>query len=442
MEMNMFKIGCAEKELQIPLFVELYGYGPYAGRRNLGTIEKLFCRAFSFFNGEKRAMIIYSDICTTDGVYAAEMRAKIAAKLSLNPDSIAFVATHTHSAPALSYSSPDTSGIRNFEFQEYYKKTVLETAQEALYAEEEIVCADAGAAVPEKPLSYNRVDMERNITDPAVRYMRFKRADGSVKLIIHNHGIHGTCDNGSLYKYASSDWMGKVNRFIRERGIADFSLFLQGPAGDMMPAWDCNKDKDENSAAKLADEYLKALENDFANACPADFEKIDFIRRNTEFPTVKQTADDLRRDAAMLRTRGETQASRDYWAINAQRCDEMALLLEKGHSFTSCYDLQILSFGDAQFMFVPGELYVETGMELLAQSGAKFPFVGTVANGNGMYFFTEECAKRYPDISSPANLYGYYEIYCYMHSLRFKYQNNIGSFIIKSFKKLEEAQND
>ncbi|MBR2723430.1 MAG: hypothetical protein IKB77_03770, partial [Lentisphaeria bacterium] len=65
-----------------------------------------------------------------------------------------------------------------------------------------------------------------------------------------------------------------------------------------------------------------------------------------------------------------------------------------------------------------------------------------VANGNGMYFFTEECAKRYPDISSPANLYGYYEIYCYMHSLRFKYQNNIGNFIVKSFKKLEEAQND
>ena len=255
----MFKIGCAEKELQIPLFIELYGYGPYAGRRNLGTIEKLFCRAFTFFNGEKRILIIYSDICSTDGVYAAEMRAKIAARLNINPDGIAFVATHTHSAPAISYSSTDTSGIRNFEFQEYYKNTVLDVARNAMYSEEEITAADAGSAVPETPLSYNRVDPERNITDPAIRYMRFKRADGSVKLIIHNHGIHGTSDNGTLYKYASSDWPGKVNRFIKERQIADFSLVLQGPAGDMMPKWDCNKDKDENSAAKLADEYIKVF---------------------------------------------------------------------------------------------------------------------------------------------------------------------------------------
>lgn len=438
----MFKIGCAEKEFKIPLFVELYGYGPYAGRRNLRTIEKLYCRAFTFFNGSKRAMIVYSDICSTDDVYARELRAKIASKLKMNPESIAFAATHTHSGPSLCYTSPDTSGIRNAEMQEYYKQTVLEVAETAFESEEEIADIDAGAAAPETPLSYNRVDPEKNITDPAIRYMRFKRADGSIKLIIHNHGIHGTSDNGALYKYASSDWMGKVNRFIRERGLAEFSLFLQGPAGDMMPKYDCNKDKDENAAAKLADEYIKVLEKDFANAQTIKSDNISFTLKTVEFPTVKQSAAELRADAAHLRSRGETQAEKDYWAINAARCEEMALLADKGHTFEAFHDLQIINIGEAQFMFVPGELYVESGMELMQNSAAEFPFIATVSNGNGRYLFTKECAERYPSITSAANLYGYYEIYCYMHFHCYKYQNNISDFLIKSFKKLENSQND
>ena len=438
----MFKIGCAEQELKVPLFVELYGYGPYAGRRNIGTVEKLYCRAFSFFDGEKRAVIIYSDICTTDDVIAGELRLKIAAKLCISPESIAFAATHTHSAPAISYISPDTSGIRNYEFIEYYKRMVLEVAEQSFANEEEINSADAGAAVPAEALSYNRVDRKTNITDPAIRYMRFKRADGSVKLLIHNHGIHGTSDNGSLYRYVSSDWMGKVNRFVRERGIAEFSLFLQGPAGDMMPARDCNKDKDENAAAKLADEYIAVMEKDFADAKSLNFENISFSLKNFEFPTVRQSAAQLRADAEALRKRGKTQQERDYWAINAQRCEEMAMMVEKGNSLASYHNLQIITLGDAQFMFVPGELYVEAGIELLKKSAAEYPFIVTVSNGNGRYFFTQKSAELYPDINSAGELYGYYEIYGYMHALKFKYQNNITDFIIKSFKKMEESKND
>ena len=47
----MFKIGCAEEELKVPLFAELYGYGHYAARRNTGVHEPLYCRAFSFNDG-------------------------------------------------------------------------------------------------------------------------------------------------------------------------------------------------------------------------------------------------------------------------------------------------------------------------------------------------------------------------------------------------------
>ena len=79
----MFKLGCAEKMLEVPLFVELYGYGPFMGRRNQGTLEPLYARAFSFFDGEKRFLIFYSDTGSIPTDYAREFRSYFAEKYNL-----------------------------------------------------------------------------------------------------------------------------------------------------------------------------------------------------------------------------------------------------------------------------------------------------------------------------------------------------------------------
>ena len=434
----MFRIGCAEQQLEIPLFVELYGYGPYAGRRNTGVHEPLYCRAFSFFNGEKRVMIIYSDLCSTDDQYAREMRAVIASRLRINPEGIAFVATHTHSGPAMSADSPDTSGIRNAEFQDYWKRVVLKVAVQAFHDEEEIASAEAGKASLKRPIGTNRVEPDRNITDPAIRWMRFIRPDGSVKLLIHNHGVHGIADNGSLSKKASSDWMGAANRIIRERKLADYALFLQGPAGDINTRTSCGTEKRETVGSELAGEYVGYLADDLNRGTPVAISKIAFGLKTFEFPTVKQTPEELRKDATAFRSKGKTERAKDYWAINASRLEEMALMVEKGYELGISRDLQVIRLGETEFFFIPGELYIEPGLELLNGSAAKSAFAATLANGNGAYIFTEKSALRYPTPFTPAEkLFGYYEIYGYMHQLRFKYQNNVASFIINSLRAME-----
>lgn len=434
----MFKVGCAEQKLEIPLFIELYGYGPYVGRRNTGVHESLYCRAFSFFNGEKRAMIVYSDLCSTDDQYAREMRAVIASRLRIDPEGIAFAATHTHSGPALNSDSPDTSGIRNAEFQNYWKRVVLQVAVQAFHDEEEIASAEAGKAPLARPIGANRVDPEKNITDPAIRWMKFLRPDGSVKLLIHNHGVHGIADSGPLYKKASSDWMGAANRIIRERKLAEFALFLQGPAGDINTRTNCAAEKRETVGRELAEEYVSYLAKGLNGGTPVELGKIAFRLKTFEFPTVKQTPEELRKDAEAFRARGKTEREKDYWAINACRLEEMALMAEKGYELGISHDLQIIRLGETEFYFIPGELYIEPGIELLNGSAAEYAFAATLANGNGAYFFTEKSALRYPTPFTPAEkLFGYYEIYGYMHQHRFKYQNHIASFILNSLRNME-----
>ena len=202
----MFKIGCAEKVLEVPLFIELYGYAFFARRRNQGTCGDFYCRAFSFNDGENRAMIIYTDTCTTDDAYAREFRGKIASKFSIHPECIAFVATHTHSAPALFRTRPSLgSGIPDPDFQDQWKQAVMEVAEKAFYNEEEISYAEAGKTKLSRKLGENRVEVEKNITDETIRWVKFVRPDGSCKVLLHSHGVHGICTNGPRYKIASSD---------------------------------------------------------------------------------------------------------------------------------------------------------------------------------------------------------------------------------------------
>lgn len=436
----MFKIGCAEAKLEVPLFTELYGYGHYAARRNIGVHEELYCRAFSFFDGEKRAVIVYSDICTIDAQFARELRSRIASKLRINPEGIALVSTHTHSGPALSAESADTSGIRNRDFENHWKTTVVDIALKAFLDEEDIASADTGKAPLAKAIGTNRVEPETNITDPAIRWIRFKRADGTVKLICHNHAAHGIADNGPLSLKVSSDWMGAANRIIKERKIAENVLYLQGPAGDINTRTSCSAENRSDVGTGLGAEYAQYLADDLDNGVPADLGKINFVLRTFDLPVVRATPEELRSDAESLRSRGKSEREKDYWAVNAQRLEEMAFLTEKGFDLGVNQDLQVIRIGDVEFFFVPGELYVEPGMEIMNNASGKFPFLATVSNGSGQYFFTEKSGLRYPSISCTAEkLFGFYEIYAYMHQLRFKYQNNICPFLIDKFRDLDKS---
>ena len=429
----MFKLGCAEEMLEVPLFAELYGYGPFADRKNLGVVEPLYCRAYSFNDGMRRALMIYTDTCITCDALAREMRMRLATEFKYDPEAIAFIATHTHSAPPLSTAYASSSGIAHQGFIEIWKATVMRVAKAAKADEEEISDAFYGKAPLEKPIGKNRVEVETNPTDPAIRWVKFMRPDGTAKVLLHNHGVHGIACNGELYKYVSSDWMGAANRLIRERRLADMPFFMLGPAGNINTETSVNQTKDRNEYVKLAERYVDYLERDLNNGSRLELGTITCRLKAFEFPTIKQSAEELHADAETFRS-----FNQPYWNFNATRLDEMALMLKRGDDLSEWHDFQIIRIGELECFFVPGELYIEPGLELLEKAGGKSPVIATVSNGNGTYFFTEHTAKMYPDASSKNSkrLFGFYEIYGYMHRHAFKYQPTIASFIVNSFLKL------
>ena len=431
------KVGVAEKKLDVPLFAELYGYGPYNERRQMKTHDPLYIRAVSFSVGERRALIIYTDTCTTDDNYAREMRSKLAKKFALDPSGIAFVATHTHSAPSLSSSTVMSSGIVSPEYQKTWKQAVVDVAAKALADEEAIAEVRAGKAPLKTPIARNRVEREKNITDNLVRWIKFSRADGSVKLLIHNYGCHGICCNGKLFKEVSADWMGCANQMIKDRKIAEMPLFLLGAAGDINPVKTCLDTNDDFGNEHTATPYIESLVSDLDNGEKIDVSEIDFTLRTVELPTVKQTAAELRADAKSLRETDARMGTR-YWERNANRLEEMAFLAENGVDLGFSPDFQYIRIGEFGIFFIPGEPYNCIGQEIFRRAKVKYPLIATVANGSGAYFFSDEIAKRYPNAQSKDDrVFGFYDIYLYMHRHHFKYADNIADFIVETSLKGE-----
>lgn len=443
----MLKMGCSEQILEVPLFAELYGYGPFAGRRNQGTRDPLYCRAVSFNEEANRSLIVYTDTCTTDDLYAREMRSHIATKFNILPENIAFVATHTHSAPKLGRGTVGVAwGEPLPEFQGYWKESVVKVAAAALANEENIFSVESGTNALTCKLGRNRVDVEKNITDPTIRWMRFLRKNGSCKLLLHNHGIHGVANNGSLYKMVSADWMGAANRIITERGLADMPLFLLGSCGDINPYLSCGEQKDETVSDLIGKQYVDDLEKGItAGGKKLNSTELSGVLHTYEFPTVAMSVNDLEKEAEEWHNFANTHENPmavAFYENFVNRLQEMIILAKQGKEMRSFHDLQILRIGPASIYFIPGEFFIEPGMELLEKSPAEFSFAATVSNGNGTYFPSLANMKKYPSIqalNSKGSIFGFYEIYGYMHSHRFKYDDHIADFIINKLMEMEHV---
>ena len=393
-------VGCAEAEIPVPLFVELYGYGPFRGRRNRGVRDPLMCRAVSFRSGADRLILITSDLVTMDPDCAWEIRTGIGRRLDTPPMDIMVTATHTHSGPTVSRGIG--WGELDRDFQASWVRVAIEQGVRAA-EDESPVKVEAGRSLLSGPLGYNRVD-KGGPTDPDIRWLRFQRPDGGVKLLLHNHGMHAVVF-GPTMLLASADWPGEVNRRLVEEGVAEHAFFLPGPAGNVNTIEPCKGlEEGEPRLRRIGEKYVADLRRGLeAGGEPVDMAPLRAALEPTEFPTHEVTPESLRADARTLRDIEGRQYLID-------RLEEMALFMENGGETRVILDLQVLRLGEVYVYAFPGEPFVELGFEVLRRSPGRFALAGEVANGNGRYVPTPEVMDRYPSIAAPSRGAGYYEI--------------------------------
>lgn len=430
-------VGAAEKIVDVPLFAELGGYGPFRGRRNIGVRDPLYCRVLTVNDGNRRNVVIITDMIASSQLHSRLLRMELAEEFSLYPDGIMFAGTHTHSGPCL--ASCDVGyGEPSAEFAANWRAAVRECVREAI-AGEEVVKAFSGKAPIRKQLGSRRTMGGDKHTDPESRFVKFCREDGSVKLLLHNHAMHGVVFGPQLY--VSADWMGDVNRKIKERKMAEIPLFLYGTAGDVNVIWTHSREERDKNLEWISESYTNDLQTALDECEEIPLFKVNSVLRSVEFPTEKVDPAEYRTIAAKLQEKAE-QGVGDVKLLNFihDRMIEMAVMAERGHDFRVIRDLQIVRMGELEIFAIPGEAFLVIGEELMKRASVKFPLALSVANGDSGYFPDKEMFARYPSVydSDDFGAFGFYEVWFGPGQLRPKFKPEISSFIVEKLLELEK----
>jgi len=419
--MDKTLLGFASEAIPVPLFTELYGYGPFLGRRNRGVRDPLLCRVASFRHGFKRILLIVSDLVTMDPEAAWRIRGELGRILRIPGDCVLVAGTHTHSGPTVSKGIG--WGELDLDFQRGWIETAVRVAQRAV-ADETPVTATCGRVALAEKLGYNRVDVD-GPTDPDIRWARFATADGRAKLLIHNHAMHAVVYGPKMLR-VSADWPGEASRLIVEQGLAQNAMFLQGAAGNINTQPCCKNEEEGDPLLKqIGASYVNSLRQGLeAGGKALDLAPLDAALEATPMPCDPVTPAMLREWAGeMRRVQG-----RPY---TIDRMEEMALYLEAGGKAEVSLDFQVLRIGGLFVHAAPGEPFVEVGSEIMAGSPGQMAMVAEVANDNGRYFPTLETFRHNPDIVVPEKFrYGYYETrFAGFGRYRANYREDVGAFV-------------
>jgi neutral ceramidase len=202
----------------------------YVGRTepSRGVADPIHARALAVAAGDDVAVSVALDVCVVSGAFTEHVRAQASRRFGVAADAIAIAASHTHSAP-------DHDGYWD-EADAASAARVRDGAVAAIGAAlEALEPARLGLGHGRLPdMTVNRRDPSRP-TDDAVPVLRVDRRDGTPLALLYGFACHPIIA-GAENLLVSGDYPGAASRVAEHAlGHGVVALFLNGGAGNVNP---------------------------------------------------------------------------------------------------------------------------------------------------------------------------------------------------------------
>jgi hypothetical protein len=407
----MIKVGAGEADITPPLGTSMAGLAH--DRKAEGVHDKIFARAMVLDDGSTKVAFVTCDLLSIKRRTILSARAIVEKKLGIPGRNVMISATHSH-------SGPQTTNLFSIRADEDYVKALPEKIAGAVgKAAEKATEARVGiGSVNEYRLSYNRRFIMRDGTsecqpekgsdqilwnegpiDPQVGVLFAEDMKGKTIGVLVNFTCHPTV---TLTKaLISADYPGYIDPVIRKaKGDDVVILFANGAFGNMNHVDYSNPNTSEFGyewagwmGKELAKDALRAME---ATKISTEY-KLGSRSKIIKIPIREIFDRDLKKakeisDGAILpmtspmpqseRRGGMTASFLDhpYWGKMWSR--EIVLLAEeKQKNPTVDVEVQAISVGNAAFVGVPAEYFVEFGLEMKEKSKIRPTFLVGMSNG-------------------------------------------------------------
>jgi hypothetical protein len=398
--------GAAAVDVTPPRGCPMAGY--YSARGAEGTHDPLFAKALVLEKDGTRAALVALDLIGTTRSLVDETRALVEKQTGIPGKHVMISATHSHTGPVLSDGSKRAGALGGGSqvAKDYLKDLPGKIADAVKKAD----AARRPAAVSfatgkEDGLAFNRrFHMEDGSvgwnpgkknpkivrpvgpTDPAVPVVLIETLDKTPKpiAVYVNFAMHLDTVGGLYYSadypYTLAKSLGAV------KGDEMVTLFTAGTCGDInhINVDDARPQKGHGEAARigtrLAAEVLRALDK----VRPAGDGPLRVSTATVELALAPVTDEDVaeaKRVVAAVEA-GEKPAPKFLDQVKAFRVEDVRARLGK----PLAVEVQVVSLGDdLAWVSLPGEIFVELGLQIKAGSPFRQTMIAELANGSVGY---------------------------------------------------------
>ena len=409
------KAGSATANITPPLGTRIPG--GFRPRYAENVDDELFAKAIVIDNGATRIAIVTCDLIAIPEKVADAAKARIAERCDIPAAHVMVNATHTHTAVAVA----DLLGVdEDTEYTEWVPLKIADAVELAVWR---LKSARVGfASVNEDRITFNRRWHMKDGTvrfnpgvnnpdlvkptgtiDPELAMMFAETDDGTPIAAVANFSLHyiGT-DNGNAL---SADYFGHFDKRMRHYlGDTCISLLWNAASGQINNTDFSGQTKWTASGHRQAVKMANVLAGHFITEMQfmemhetldlsGDIETLRFQRKRV-------TEEDLKVAEQVLSV---PQGSYDAyetgpfsWVVGqpiptalvdvyARECQRLAKLPAEMTA-----PVQVMQLGEAAIVALPGEVFVETGMNIKAASDATPTFLVSLANGYIGYICTDK----------------------------------------------------
>ena len=404
----MLTAGFSKVCISPPIGAPLAGFAAREGVCE-GIHDDLFARAVVLANDEEAVALVSVDVLALSSGFVDQVRKEIEQRTGVRRDAVMIAATHTHAGPVTvkTFFNPEDSLDAD-----YMESIAAAIETSVVKAWESRFPARVGVGSGQVAgIGVNRRTADKTPVDEEIGVIKIEDAYGDVRCVLINYACHPTV-LGSNNLLATGDFPNfAVEKIENALGDGGFAIFVNGTQGNISMGHSSELSAIgvitpgrtfEHAAelgSKLGDATLAALPRIVTDGSPeigAEISIVNFPLK--ELPPIDAAAQEFREAEERLdgleRSNGASEAFMKaksrllYASITNYYANETAHL--DGHLPV---ELQAIRIGDAAFLAVPAEVFVEIGLELKRRAKYKTFIVG-IANGYIAYFPTR---AAYPD---------------------------------------------
>lgn len=398
----MLYCGMSELDITPALGSSMPGY--FSDRKSTDIIDRLYAKALVVESeGEVVAFVVLDTILVEAGI-VQQIRERVQQMSDIAADHVMVSATHTHTGPPVAtttFLSTDP---------EYLSWLVKKAADAVIIAYQNRQEARIGYGIGmEDGIAFNRrffmkdgtvrtnpgvgnPDVVRSVgpIDPQVSIMRIDTLDGQPIGVLTNYALHTDTVGGTKY---CADYPGELSKMLKKAlGDHVVSMFMMGASGNINHINVMGISREEyvrdpfyykKLGRILAGEVLKVHEKIATHpSMPIKVEQ-SLITLQYRQPTSAEV--DQARLARVQLTSADVE-----WNF----AGELLKAYELGEGEVQT-EIQVIRVGEIAVVGLPGEIFVEYGLEIKKDSPFPFTIINELCNGvPGTYICTREAYEQ------------------------------------------------